>query len=80
MCTLKIIIKVYETTLGSVTLHRDTTLLRNFYDTRVTRISIKIRLPGWEEVLCQLCKLILSRLLDEQGLPRFNTLDARENF
>lgn len=36
--------------LGSVTLHRDTILLRNFYDTRVTRISIKIRLPDWEEV------------------------------
>lgn len=34
MCTLKIIIKVYETTWQSVTLHRETTLLRNIYDTR----------------------------------------------
>lgn len=41
--------------LGSVTLHRDTILLRNFYDTRVTRISIKIRLPGWEEVSMLSC-------------------------
>lgn len=54
MCTLKIIIKVYETTWQCNVASRNTTLLRDSYDTRVIRIFIRIRLPGWEEA-CASC-------------------------
>lgn len=70
MCTLKIIIKVYETTWQCNVASRHHSLAE-LLNTQVIRISIKIRLPGWEEGLCrQLCKLILSQLLASLAFTR----------